>query len=87
MFDCVPSDIQEVYWKYTHNDIKVKLRLHLGKEQAHIAQDFQTIALIVSQAFGDGKKPKGSSKSGSKPDVFEPSTAEEMRTAFNSVFG
>lgn len=87
MFDCVPSDIQEVYWKYTQNDIKVKLRLHLANEQAHITQDFQTIALIVSQAFGDGKKSKGTKGGGRQSDAFEPTTAEEMRTAFKNVFG
>lgn len=53
------------------------MRLHLGREQALIVQNFQTIAMIVSQAFG-GKKKK---------DVAVPKTKEELETSFKSIFG
>lgn len=77
VFDSVPSEADEIYWRYTLKDIRVKLRLFLGKHQALIVQDFQTLSTIVSQAFG-GKK---------KSNVQEPKTKEEFDLAFRSVFG
>jgi hypothetical protein len=78
VFDSVPSELDQIYWRFTLNDIKVKLRLHLGHQQALIVQEFQTIALIVGQAFGSKKN---------KAKVSEPSSAEELQAAFGSVFG
>lgn len=77
MFDCLPSDIQQVYWKSTLNDLKVKLRLYLGNKQAEIVQNFQTLSTVVSLAFGKGKK---------KEKTEMPQTKEQMEAAFNSVF-
>lgn len=78
MFDSVPSELDQIYWRFTLNDIKVKLRLHLGHQQALVIQEYQTIAMIVGQAFG-GKK--------NKSNVVKPETAEELNAAFGSVFG
>lgn len=83
-FDCVPSNLQKVYWKFTRNDIRVKLRLYLGERQAHILQDYQSLALIVSQALG-GSKAKGGRSSSEDKEV--PRTKQEMEAAFKSVFG
>lgn len=49
----------------------------MGREQALIIQNFQSMATIVSQAFG-GKKEN-------KP--VEPKTKEELEASFRSVFG
>lgn len=58
------------------------MRLHLGRQQALIVQDFQTIALIVSQAFGSKKKGR------SRPEnVIKPTSKEELEAAFKSVLG
>ena len=76
MFDSIPSDLDQIYWRCTLNDIKVKLRLYLGSRQASFYQDFQTIAMIVSQAFG-----------GKKKDVAKPQTVDELKSAFGSIFG
>lgn len=82
MFDCVPSNLPELYWKYTLNDFKVKLRLHLSCRQAEIVQEYQTLSLIVSGAFG------GTSKSNEpSDDVKVPQTENEMIAAFNNMFG
>jgi hypothetical protein len=48
--------LPEVYWKYTLNDIRVATRLYLGRQQALIVQDFDTMAILLSQAFGSKKK-------------------------------
>jgi len=77
IFDSVPSELSQIYWRYTLNDIKVKLRLYVGHTQASIVQDFQTMAIIVSQAFGGGKKK----------EVYEPKTKADLELAFGSVFG
>lgn len=50
----------------------------MGREQALIIQNFQSMATIVSQAFG-GKKDSN------KP--VEPKTKEELEASFRSVFG
>ena len=78
MFNSVPSELDQIYWRFTLNDIKMKLRLHMGHHQALIVQEFQTIASIVGQAFG-GKS--------NKAKVVQPSSAEELQAAFGSVFG
>jgi len=49
----------------------------MGREQALIIQNFQTLATIVSQAFGSEKKNKAT----------VPQTKEELEASFRSVFG
>lgn len=77
MFDSVPSDLDEIYWRCTLKDIRVKLRLYLGHQQALIVQNFQSMATIVAQAFGNKKKDKPA----------EPKNKAELELAFRSVFG
>jgi len=77
VFSVVPSETTEIYWRYTLKDIRVKLRLFMGNQQALIVQQFQTMATIVSQAFGSGKN---------KSDTIKPQTKEELTAAFGSVF-
>lgn len=77
MFDSVPSDLDEIYWRCTLKDIRVKLRLYLGHQQALIVQYFQSMSIIVSQAFGGKKKDKPA----------EPKSKDELELAFRSVFG
>ena len=72
----MPSDLTQIYWRCTLNDIRVKLRLYIGYEQSLIFQQYQTMALILSQAFGGEKKKQ----------VHEPKTKDELEMAFRSVF-
>lgn len=81
-FDCLPSDIEQVYWKYTENDINLRLRLYLAERQATFVQDFQNIAIIAGKMFGSSTK--GSAKN---PDTVVPQTEAEAIAAFKSVFG
>jgi len=83
-FDCLPSNLQEVYWSFTLEDLKVKLRLYVGERQASILQEFQSLSLVAAQAVGGNSK---GSKSNSNHDVVVPKTAQEMQGAFMSVFG
>lgn len=79
MFDCVQSDLPEIYWRCTLNDIKVKLRLYLGKHQALIVQEYQTFALLLTQAFGGGGKKNDH-------NTIRPQSKGELEAAFGSVF-
>lgn len=82
MFDCVPSSIQEVYWKFSRNDFKVRLRLYVGERQAEVVQNYQTMGMILSQAFS----AKSGSDTSSGEDVV-PQNKAEMTAAFKGVFG
>lgn len=83
MFDCPPSNLPEVYWKFTRNDLKVKLRLYLGERQAQILQNYQSLGLVVSQALGGSKGKQDKFHT----DAEVPRTKEEMLQAFKSVLG
>ncbi|MDB2579626.1 hypothetical protein N9Y00_11510 [Tateyamaria sp.] len=79
-FDCVPSELNRLFWRFTRNDLSIKIRLYLGQKQAEALQDFQNIALVASQLFG-GKKNEEAKK------VETPQTEGEMLSAFANVFG
>lgn len=78
-FDEVPSNLLKVYWKVTREDIKVKLRLYLGQRHALILQDYQSMALVASNALGGGSKVQDEEDA--------PQTWAEAQMAFQSVFG
>lgn len=77
MFQCAPSHLDSIYWSHTYTDIKLMTKLKVGHEQARVVQDYQTLAMVVSQALGGGKK---SSDGAVK-------TKEEALSQFASVFG
>jgi hypothetical protein len=77
VFDAIPSELPQIYWRCSLNDIRVKLRLYIGYEQSQVFQQFQTMALLLSQAFGGKKKDK---------EVAQPKTKDELELAFRSVF-
>lgn len=83
-FETVPSRIDVVYWAYSLTDIKYKLRVAAGEALAHHNQTFESLAKIVSQALGGGKKT-GSGTSTQNYNKVE--NKEQMVAAFASVFG
>lgn len=72
--------MNRLFWRFTRNDLSVKLRLYLGQKQAEAIQDFQNISLVASQLFGGKKKEEAK-------DVEVPQTEGEMLSAFANVFG
>jgi hypothetical protein len=68
--------MDEISWSVTLDDIKYKLKIKVGLEQAKIFQDYQTMAAILSQAFG-----------GKSKEVEPPKTKQEALSQFNSLFG
>lgn len=80
VYQTAPSVVSEVYWKYTLNDIRVAIRLHLGRQQALIVQDFDTMATLLSQAFGGKKSKKGGAKKVAKSKA-------DMQQAMKGMFG
>lgn len=71
-----PSDLNQVFWSHTREDIRTVLRLKVAAEQTRITQDFQTLSTVLSYALG-GKKSKG------KP----PSSLAEAEAQLMSLFG
>jgi len=82
VFDCVPSDIRQVYWQYTQNDLRVRIRLYLGQRQAGIVQSYQTLAKVAGDLFSDNKRPSADT---GNADI--PKTRDEAIAQFSSVFG
>lgn len=76
----MPSELEPLFWRYTHQDLTTRLRLFLGEKQAEAIQAYQSLALVAGQIFGSEKK-------GSKPEAEVPQTAAELQVAFNAVFG
>lgn len=81
VFDEVPSNLSEVYWKYTLVDIKMKLKLYLGQQQSIAVQYYESLMLVAGQIFGDSKSsPPPASKKVAK-------TKSEIQTGFAEIFG
>lgn len=57
----------------------MRTRLKLGSKQADVVQNFQSLAMVVSQALGGGGETKKLAP--------EPKTKAEMVASFHSVFG
>lgn len=58
----------------------MRTRLKLGEKQAHFIQDYQSIAVVVSQALGGGTKAANENKN-------VPQNKAEAQSLFNRVFG
>jgi hypothetical protein len=80
-FNVVPSELVKVYWRYSFNDMKYKLRVSAGEAMANHAQFFETLAKVVSNALGGG------SKSGTPKGVKPVQTADQALQQFAAVFG
>lgn len=84
MFDCAPSNRREVFWKYTLNDIKVRLKLYLGEKQSEALQTYESLVLVASQLFGDSKKKPKAKNSDSHETV---STKAGIEAKMKEIFG
>ena len=56
----------------------MKLRLYVSERSAEFHQEHQTLAIIISQAFGDNEEADASQA---------PQTKEQFMSVFSSVFG
>jgi len=68
--------MEVIHWSNSRNDIKTILKIRFGFVQIGVIQQYQTLALIISKAFG-GKKKKG------KP----PRSFDEATAQLSGVFG
>lgn len=82
-FNVKPSRLRKVYAKYSMGDVRMTLRLFLGNKVHTFTQDYQTMAMLLSQVFGSGE---GSAEPARK--VPEPvKTLAEFEHSFKKVFG
>lgn len=73
----------DLFWKISYSDIRVKIRVFLGHQQALIVQNFETLAEIVSSAFGEGETEREKTiRTAQKPQ-----NLAELQLAVNKVFG
>lgn len=70
-----------MFWKYTLNDIRVKLRLYLGEKQSEAVQNYESLALVASEIFGGkkGARPQGDRKVAQ--------TEAEIMAGMKDIFG
>lgn len=66
-----------MFWEVTLEDIKTKIKLHIGQQQAMIVQNFQTLQKVVNLAFGEPEKEK-------PPEV---QSKGELKAKFAAIFG
>lgn len=76
VFSTTPSGLDDLLWTVTLEDIRIKLKLKVGYEQAIILQQFSNVATIVSKALGGGKEEKGEA----------PKDIVDAQLQLNSVF-
>lgn len=83
--DTVPSRLREVYWRFSFEDLKSKLRTCTSFQQVRFAQEFQTLAEIVSAAFGTAKtKPDSDNK---HSGTMAPKNGAEAASMLKAVLG
>lgn len=78
VFQLVPSQLNRLYWRITYNDIQVGTRLYLGHHQSKIVQEYETFAILLSQAFGGGKEDD--------KDVNIVNTKDQALASFKEMF-
>jgi hypothetical protein len=64
----VPSELDDFYWSVSYRDVRTKVKLTLGLEQARATQEYQSMADIISKALGGEDKNKSK---GQTPQNFE----------------
>lgn len=77
MFDVSPSQVNVILWSNSDADLRMRLRLRAGFEQARLVQHYQSMGSLVRQIFA----PK------EEPPAPQPRNLQEMKQMFNSVFG
>jgi hypothetical protein len=66
-----------VFWEVTLDDIRAKIRLHIGQQQALVIQNFQTLNKVVALAFGAPEKERPK----------EVQSKGELKAKFAAIFG
>lgn len=75
-FGCLDSQVDDLIWDVTEDDLRIKVKLKYGFEIAKSTQEFQILATVVSSALGG--KPKKAEP---------PKNFKEAEIRFASVFG
>lgn len=81
-FDTVPSRLLTVFWSYTYRDLRFKIRVRYGEQQAVLTTHFEALCQTASLALG-GEKNKGKAPA---EDVKEPQTGAELKALFTQMF-
>lgn len=68
-----------MFYGVTLEDLRTKIKLHVGQQQALIVQQFQTLEKVVGLAFGPAEKGRDL-----PPEV---QSKDELKSKFAAVFG
>tara|TARA_R110002074_G_scaffold399908_1_gene594104 strand:+ start:661 stop:939 length:279 start_codon:yes stop_codon:yes gene_type:complete len=83
VFKTTPSNLSEVFWQYTLEDIKMSLRLYLGERQSEAVQYYESLLLVAGKLFGS--EDKGSRAPPENTKVA--STKAEIMAGMTEIFG
>jgi len=81
-----PSELDNLFWKYSYADVRVILELKLGWEQTKASQEFNTIATVVGSIFG-GSKDEEVEPEKKFDQVYRPQNSSEAVAALDAVLG
>ncbi|WMC09506.1 hypothetical protein PU634_10300 [Oceanimonas pelagia] len=81
-FDTVPSQLALIYWSYTYRDLRFRIRIRYGEQQASLTTQFEALCQTASLALG------GSKTEDQEPDedVKVPQTGAELKAMFTKMF-
>jgi hypothetical protein len=81
-FDTVPSRLMVVFWSHTYRDLRFKIRVRYGEQQAVLTTQFEALCQTASLALGgDKNKDKAPAE-----DVTVPQTGAELKALFSKMF-
>jgi len=91
-YGCSKSELREVYWRDTFEDIQLKLRFKVGEKQVEGSQMYEAIANVASQIFGNSEAETSSSSKGSLSQAKVPEknvvrSSHEAIKLFSDIFG
>lgn len=71
-----------MFWSHTYPDLRFKIRVKYGEQQAVLTTQFEALCQTASLALGgEKKKDKAPAK-----DVHEPQTGAELKALFTKMF-
>lgn len=79
----LPSQLVELYWSITYEDIRFKIKTKISERMADFTQHYENLGSVVSQMFGGGDDSPSSNTTKAKPVQ----TWQEAQLAAAAVFG
>ena len=79
-FDILPSQLLELYWRVSYQDIRYKIKIVISEKLAGHTQNFENLIVAIDRVFN------GSEESSSEPKAKPAQTWEQAQAAALAVF-